>query len=538
MAVIAVSAMGQDIDSIIKGMSRKEKIAQIIVVAVDTQDRPERRADEIEWVRQGLGGLIVMDDELGPCMQMLNNLQSFAKIPMIVSIDGEWGASMRFYEYASFPKAMQLGALPSAGLVYQAGKAVGEELAQIKIFVDYAPDVDVNNNPNNPVIGVRSFGEDREKVAAYGSAFMLGMKDAGVAGSAKHFPGHGDTDVDSHKGLPVLQFDRQRLDSLELYPFRRLIADGVDMVMVGHLSVPALDPTGTPASISRPIVTDLLRKELGFDGIIITDALGMKGVANDYGDASVAAYKAGVDVLLMPQNAGRTIEELDALFQSGELDEAGLDARVRKMLALKQRCGMLAPGYCPMVDPQQALRSSFRPATEALIQRICDQSMTVVKGAENLPFSLGKTAYVAVNAATPEAESFFLELCMQYFPADRFCLEGDFGQEQVDSLEAKLKGYDNVIVGFHSGTPVKRSGGPRRESLITPEQFSMVAGLTASHKVCGIMFANPYRLVDLPRYKDFQSFIVAWSDTKFNNKAAARAIVRGGAAGVLPVKIK
>ena len=536
---MAASALGQDIDSIIGGMSRREKIAQIIIVAVDTQDKPERRASHEEAVRQGLGGVIVMDDVLAPCMEMLNQYQAGAKIPLLVSIDGEWGASMRFYEYASFPKAMQMGALPSEKLVYQAGKAIGEELSQIKIFADYAPDVDINNNPNNPVIGVRSFGEDREKVATYGSAFMRGMKDASVAGSAKHFPGHGDTDVDSHKGLPVLTFDRKRLDSLELYPFRRLIADGVEMVMVGHLSVPALDPSGTPASISEPIITGLLRKEMGFNGIIITDALQMKGLTNDFGDASVAAYKAGVDILLMPQDALKTIDNLDALFADGTLDEAGLDARVRKMLELKASRGMLAAGYNRYVDPSEAVRSSLRPETEALIQKISDESMTVVKGAENLPLKTGRTAYIAINAATQQSEEFFLELSKQYFPADRFRLDGDFGQAEVDALREKIKGYDQVVIGFHSGEPVRRSGGPRRESLISPEQFATVSALAKELKnVTGVLFANPYRLIDLQGWKDFSIFIVAYSDTAFNNRAAARAIVKGSAKGKLPVSIE
>lgn len=536
---MAISALGQDIDSMIGGMSRREKIAQIIIVAVDTQDRPERRASHEEAIRQGLGGVIVMDDVLAPCMEMLNHYQAAARIPLLVSIDGEWGASMRFYEYASFPKAMQMGALPNEELVYQAGKAVGEELSQIKIFADYAPDIDINNNPNNPVIGVRSFGEDREKVAIYGSAFMRGMKDAGVAGSAKHFPGHGDTDVDSHKGLPVLTFDRKRLDSLELHPFRQLIADGVDMVMVGHLSVPALDPSGTPASISEPIITGLLRNEMGFKGIIITDALGMKGVATDYGDASVAAYKAGADILLMPQDALKTIDDLDALFADGTLDEAGLDARVRKVLELKARRGMLKPDYNRFVDPSEAIRSSYRPQTEALIQKISDESMTVVCGAERLPLKAGRTAYVAINAATEQSEEFFLELGKQYFPADRFRLDGDFGQAEVDALCEKLKGYDQVIIGFHSGEPVRRSGGPRRESLISPEQFKAVSALTKEIKnVTGVLFANPYRLIDLQGWKDFSIFIVAYSDTAFNNRAAARAIVKGSAKGKLPVSIE
>lgn len=537
-AAMAVSALAQDIESIIGTMSRKEKIAQIIIEAVETQDSPKRREAQEKAVLQGLGGIIVMDDALAPCMEMLNNLQKKARIPMLVSIDGEWGASMRFYEFAAFPKAMQMGALPSEELVYQAGKAIGEELKQIKIFVNYAPDVDVNNNPSNPVIGVRSFGENPRKVATYGSAYMRGMKDGGVAGSAKHFPGHGDTNVDSHKGLPVLEFDRDRLDSLELYPFRRLIADGVDMVMVGHLSIPALDPTGTPASISKPIVTDLLRNELGFDGIIVTDALGMKGLTNDYGDASVAAYIAGVDLLLMPQDANATIEQLDALFEKGELNEAELDARVRKMLELKARCGMLKPGYNRFVNPSDAVKSSYRPETEALIQKISDESMTVIQGEDLLPISSGKTAYVAINAATEESEQFFLELCLESFPADRFRLDGDFGQEEVDALAVKLRGYDNVIIGFHSGEPVRRTGGPRRESQITQAQFTAISAMAKElGNATGILFANPYRLIDLQGYKYFLNFIVAYSDTAFNNKAAARAITRGGAKGKLPVSI-
>ena len=520
-------------------MSRREKIAQIIIDAAYSTDSPEKRANHEKLVQSGLGGIIVMDDDLAPCMSMINDLQAGAKIPLIVSIDGEWGASMRFYEFAAFPKAMQMGALPSEELVYQAGKAIGEELAQIKIFVNFAPDIDVNNNAGNPVIGVRSFGEDQEKVAVYGSAYMRGMKAGGVAGSAKHFPGHGDTNVDSHKGLPVLSFDRQRLDAVELAPFRRLIADGVDMVMVGHLSVPVLDPTGTPASISKPIVTDLLREELGFEGIIITDALGMKGVANDYGDASVAAYMAGADILLMPQNAEKTVGQLDSLFETGTLDEAGLDARVRKMLKLKQRCGMLEPGYNPCVDPSEAVKASFRPQTEALIQKISDESMTVLQGSDFLPLAPGRTAYVAVDAATEQSREFFLELCREHFPADRFSLDGDFSQTEVTDLTTKLKGYDNVIIGFHSGEPVRRSGGPRRESLIKAEQFQMLAAAAKElGNVTGVLFANPYRLNDLPGYKDFRSFMGSYADTSFNNKAAARAITKGGAKGRLPVSLQ
>ena len=520
-------------------MSRREKIAQLIIEAIDSRESPELRARQEQWIREGLGGLIVMDDKLCDNIQMINELQSLARIPMIVSIDGEWGAAMRFYEYAAFPRAMQLGALDDEVLVEQAGRAIGEELRQIKIFANYAPVIDINNNPKNPVINTRSFGEDRERVSRLGAAYMRGMQGAGVWGSAKHFPGHGDTDVDSHKGLPVLTFGRSRLDSLELYPYRRLIDEGVAMIMVGHLSIPALDSTGTPASISKPIVTGLLRGEMGYKGIIITDALEMKGVAKDNANAALLAYKAGADILLMPQDTRQTIDELDAAFRSGELDEADLDTRVRRVLGLKQRSGMLAPGYSPYVDTTGLAAKARRPETESLIQTLCDRSMTVVKGKLRRPLRLRGTkprvAYVAFNAVSPESACFEEELTKAGRVA-RFDLPGDATPEQIDSVGALLKGYRKVIVGFHSGKPRPRSGGPQRFASVEEAQFVRIAGWARRHKLYGFYLGNPYDLDKLPGFNRFRTFIIGYSDTRYNNIAAARALtVRGSARGSLPV---
>lgn len=520
-------------------MSRREKIAQLIIEAIDSRESPELRARQEQWIREGLGGLIVMDDKLCDNIQMINELQSLARIPMIVSIDGEWGAAMRFYEYAAFPRAMQLGALDDEVLVEQAGRAIGEELRQIKIFANYAPVIDINNNPKNPVINTRSFGEDRERVSRLGAAYMRGMQGAGVWGSAKHFPGHGDTDVDSHKGLPVLTFGRSRLDSLELYPYRRLIDEGVAMIMVGHLSIPALDSTGTPASISKPIVTGLLRGEMGYKGIIITDALGMKGVAEGNANAALLAYKAGADILLMPQDTRQTIDELDAAFRSGELDEADLDTRVRRVLGLKQRSGMLAPGYSPYVDTTGLAAKARRPETESLIQTLCDRSMTVVKGKLRRPLRLRGTkprvAYVAFNAVSPESACFEEELTKAGRVA-RFDLPGDATPQQIDSVGALLKGYRKVIVGFHSGKPRPRSGGPQRFASVEEAQFVRIAGWARRHKLYGFYLGNPYDLDKLPGFKRFRTFIIGYSDTRYNNIAAARALtVRGSARGSLPV---
>lgn len=539
-----ISLTAQDIDSLLGTMSRREKIAQLIIVAVDTKDSPAVRASQAQWVREGLGGLIVMDDVLTENLQLVNELQARARIPLLVSIDGEWGAAMRFYEYAAFPRAMQLGALCDTSLVEQAGRAVGEELRALKIFVNYAPVADINNNPANPVINTRSFGEDREKVARLSAAFLRGMQGAGVWGAAKHFPGHGDTDVDSHKGLPVLDLDRARLDSLELYPFRRLIDEGVAMVMVGHLSIPALDDTGAPASVSRPVVTDLLRNALGYEGIIITDALQMKGVADGNANAAALAYRAGADILLMPQDVRKTLDELEAAFRSGTLAEADLDAHVRRVLTLKQRSGMLAPGYSPYVDTTGLAEKARRPETEALIQTLCDRSMTVVQGRLRRPLGLHrrmafttrpKVAYVAFNAATPESAAFEAEM-RRHGRITRFDLPLDATPSQIDSVGALLRGYRNVIVGFHSGRPVPRSGGPQRFAAVDPAQFEQMAGWSRRHRLHGFYLGNPYDLNRMPDFKRFKTFIIGYADTRYNNIAAARALTeRRSAQGSLPV---
>ena len=553
LAFLAGDLLARDIDSIIRTMTPREKIAQLIYVAIDSQESPELKAQQERLIREGLGGIIVMDDKLVDNMRLVNELQRGAKIPLMVSIDGEWGAAMRYYEYAAFPRAMQLGALNDEALAEAAGRAIGEELSEIKVFMNFAPVVDVNNNPENSVIKTRSMGQTREKVANLGVAFMRGMQSANVWGSAKHFPGHGDTNVDSHKALPVLTFDRARLDSLELYPFRAMIDAGVAMVMVGHLSVPALDPTGTPASISYPIVTGLLRNELGFNGVIITDALEMKGVAEGNANAAIEAYKAGADILLMPEDAQKTLDDLCAALKRGEIDEADLDARVRRALLLKQRSGMLADDYTPFVDatgPDGALDTAKlmartrRPATEALIQEICDRSMTVVRGKLRRPLNLRrrmafttrpKVAYVAFNAVTPESACFGQELSKSG-RFDRYDLPSNATDAQIDSVGALLRGYRNVVVVFHSGRPVPRTGGPQRFAAISPEQFARVAAWSGKHRLHGVYLGVPYDLNKLPEYNRFKTFILGFSDTKYNNIAAARALtVRGSARGSLPV---
>ena len=249
------------VEEIIAKMSLREKVGQLFIIEYsDKYDLEDPYFDKL-IKRDKIGGLILMEMDIDKYIERINRFQTMSKIPLLISVDGEWGVSMRFDTLTQFPRNMQLGALSSPDLVYQVGRAMAKQFVRLGIHINYAPTIDINNNPLNPVIGQRSFGDDREKVAQYGAAIIKGMQDGGIMTSAKHFPGHGDTETDSHKALPVLTFERTRLDSLELYPFRHVIKEGVAMVMVGHLSVPSLDPTGVPSSISYPIITELEKRD-------------------------------------------------------------------------------------------------------------------------------------------------------------------------------------------------------------------------------------------------------------------------------------
>ena len=346
----------RQVDSVFRKLSTREKIAQIMIIDFTSDNSDELKAIQKKLVKkEKVGGIIPLGEKsFHGAITRMNQLNKWAKIPMLVTLDAEWGAGMRWEDVPSYQFFIQMGALTSDSLVYEVGKSIAQECRALKIQVNYSPVVDINNNPEKFIVNHRTYGELKEKVAQFSIAMMRGMRDGGVAGSAKHFPGHGDTDVDSHVALPVLPFTAERLDTLELHPFKHLIADGVDMVMVAHLSIPSLDSSGAPSSISKPIVTGLLREKLGYDGIIITDALNMHGVSKHSGlekkDIPLAAYKAGVDFLLMPENVEESITVIEKALRAGEITMEGLDMRVKKMLALKARLGILDKGYDPIVD--------------------------------------------------------------------------------------------------------------------------------------------------------------------------------------------
>lgn len=350
----------EQIAALVSGMTTEQKLLQTVMLVARPQASKGIQDQTDSLIRQGLGGLILMETTLNTIIPYLNHTQELATIPLIVGIDGEYGPGMRIADYKPFPRMQELGTWDDPQRVYDVGHTIGKLCNDAHIYINFAPVCDVHTNPLNPVISERSFGSNPTLVAQYASAYMRGIQDAGVFGCAKHFPGHGDTDTDSHLALPVVNHKWPRLDSVELVPFRQLIHDGVALVMIGHLFVPTIDSVNITSQ--SPKVVQLLRDDMHFDGVIVTDALGMRGVVkdNDYVTANVLAYKAGVDMLLMPHEVARTIDTL-ARFVNGSPDRiADLDARVTRILRLKAKKGMLEKGYNRYVD-LAVLKASISP---------------------------------------------------------------------------------------------------------------------------------------------------------------------------------
>ena len=343
------------VDALMQQLSIREKVAQLFVIEISREPSEETMALQDSLIRDyGVGGVIIMRGPIGPFIERMNQLQGMAQLPLLVATDAEWGAAMRFAEYLPYPRQRILGRLEGrrAGrLIYQMGRNVGRELRDLNIYVNYAPVADACPDPYVPSDGQRSFGSDPAMVGDYATAYMRGMQDEGIYACGKHYPGHGATTVDSHFEMPVVLFGRARLDSVELAPFQRLIDEGVAMMMVAHMSIPAIDPSGVPMSISAPCMKDLLRGEQGFKGAVITDAVGMQGVAAGRSplEVNTAVYRAGSDMILMPDDVMLSIDAMTDSVTSGVWPLEELDAKVRQVLTLKARAGFFDEGYSPIV---------------------------------------------------------------------------------------------------------------------------------------------------------------------------------------------
>src|ERR1700744_1469565 len=342
--ITSLSRQNHWVDSVYKKLNRKQRIAQLFFVRAHT-NLGQAYEDSVGNVikDQQVGGLVFFQG--GPVRQLnlINKYQKLAKVPLLVAMDGEWGVGMRLDSTISYPYQMTLGAIQDNSLIYKMGQFIAYDFKRIGMQINLAPDMDVNNNPNNPVINYRSFGDNKYNVAAKGIAYMKGMQDAGLLTTAKHFPGHGDTNVDSHLDLPLLPFTRERLDTLEEYPFRQAIKAGISGVMIAHMDIPALDSTKKlPSTLSRPIVTGIVRDSLNFKGLVVSDAMEMKGVVKYFpnGEADVRAFLAGNDVLELSPNSALAIKKIRKAIRKDEISLAEFNAKVKKVLAAKYWAGL------------------------------------------------------------------------------------------------------------------------------------------------------------------------------------------------------
>lgn len=436
----------QWVDSVMQTLTLRERIGQLFIYTIaPTQDKPN--VDLLRKVVKDykVGGLLFSAGTVPNQVALTNLAQEWADVPLMITLDGEWGLSMRLKDTPRFPRNMVLGCIADDRLLYEYGREVARECREMGIHVNFAPVADVNINPSNPVINNRSFGEDPANVARKVVAYARGLEDGGVLSVGKHFPGHGDTNVDSHKALPTLRFTRQRLDSVELYPFRQMIGAGLNGMMVGHLAVPALEgEEGVPASLSRKVVHDLLAEELQFKGLVFTDALAMKGVQGG-GSVCLRALKAGNDLLLVPR---RIKEEVEAVLQAvkrGELSEADLSARCRKVLAYKYALGLKNRPFVRLSGLSTRLNT---PEARDLVSRLSQASVTVLSNKDRaLPMdpTVKDVAVVHIGGGRADLTPLMQEMAIFVEP-DKFDVGRDMDGAQKAALKKKLAGYRRVVV--------------------------------------------------------------------------------------------
>lgn len=390
------------VDNKLQSMTLKQKIGQLFIHTVapyTTQSNKQNISDAVK--EYSIGGLLFSGGEIGKQIELTNYAQSMAEIPLLITFDGEWGLAMRLKGTPSFPRNRVLGCIQNDTLLYEYGKEVARQLREIGVHVNFAPVADIDNNPKNPVINTRSFGSDRENVARKVVAYSRGLQDGGVLAVCKHFPGHGDTEVDSHKSLPVLPFTRERLDSIELYPFRKAIEAGVGGMMVGHLNVTSLD--NKAASVSHAVVTELLKNELHFSGLVFTDALEMKGISsNPY--VSAQALVAGNDMVLAPRNLKRELDGVLKAVKEGKITEDEINEKCRKVLTYKYAFGL---DRRPVVAKEGVMARINKSYTNDLMNRIKTSAVTVIKDSdEMLPLDLSLSGTVVLNVSSTLSETY------------------------------------------------------------------------------------------------------------------------------------
>ena len=537
-------------DKQLKKMSVEEKVGQTVYIGLNAKFANENSDYFRELRRQvvdnHIGGIIYFGAPIYETAIMINRAQEMAKIPLLMSLDAETGIGMRFEDATNFPWAMGIGATGNPAYARRMGVITGREARAIGIDHVFAPVLDVNNNADNPVINVRSFGEDPEAVAKFGTAFIEGIQSQNVIATAKHFPGHGDTNVDSHRGLPIIDHSRASLEKTELVPFRQAIKDGVASIMIAHIALPQIDPeeikplkdyrggdsergaeiidqkATVPATLSEKVQTELLRKDMGFNGLIVTDAMSMSGLTLyfDQEEAGVRAFLAGADILEKPADTDAMIRGMVAAVKSGRITEQRLDDSVRKLLAWKYQVGLVKNKYVA-IDQIDKIVSG--PESDQLANEIAEKAITLVRNDAGL-IPLDRNAKVAVlavsNGFDPEVTFGPLtrELRANGIKFEAALIQENTPTEQVARARTMVENADIVIAGLYGRV---RSG--QRNSAGIPESGARILRdlIANNKKVVGVSFGNPYILDAFPQMK---TYMVAYGDMPQLQAAAVKAM--------------
>ena len=508
------------VDSVFNAMSAEERIGQLFMIRAHSDLGPEHvESVKRQILQYHVGGMCFFQGTPEGHAKLINEYQVLSKrVPIMVAIDGEWGLGMRLKRSTiSFPRQLTLGAIQDNRLLYDMGAEVARQLRRLGIHINFAPVVDVNNNPDNPVINTRSFGEDRYNVAVKSYMYMKGMQDNGVMACAKHFPGHGDTDVDSHYDLPVINHQRDRLDSIELFPFRVLAEQNVGSMMVAHLQVPALDSTpNLPTTLSKYTVTDLLQDSIGFEGLIFTDGLEMKGVTkyHEPGQLEVKALAAGNDILLLPENIGASFNAIKAALQDGTLSQADIDRKVKKVLRAKYELGLTELQQIEMEGLRDDLNA---PSGVVLKRKLLQQSLTLVRNTDKMiPFQEIDTLDLASLSIGAQNRTIFQNTLEKYKDITHYQLEMAMTERRARRMIDNLKNHEAVVVSLHD-----MSSYASKDYGFTSEMKGFLQSLNREVPVILVVFGTPY---SLKYFDEFERILVAYTDDPMAQELAAQAL--------------
>ncbi|HNQ66902.1 MAG TPA: glycoside hydrolase family 3 N-terminal domain-containing protein [Bacteroidales bacterium] len=521
------------VDSVFNSLTPDERIAQLLMVQAYS-DRTYEHEKYISELIQNykIGGLIFMQGSPTKQVILINKYQSISKVPLLISMDAEWSVSMRLDSTVLYPRQMMIGAIQNDRLIYEMGIEFARQLKRVGVHVNFAPVCDVNNNPDNPVINERSFGEDKFNVAQKSYQYMKGMQDNGVMATGKHFPGHGDTDVDSHISLPVINHNISRLDSIELFPFRYLIKKGISGIMVGHLFVPAIDPEhNTPATLSPLAVNKLLKEEMEFKGLVFTDALNMGGITNYYkpGESDVKALLAGNDILLFPNDVDLVINEIKKAVDEELITQEEIDLRCKKVLMAKYWAGL--NDFEPIAT--ENLYEDLNNSDARLMQqKLIESSLTLVTNNNSIvPLKNLDTLRIATISFGNSKLSSFQNRLKYYTKTDDYIYSEAIKKYGYEGLIKELLKYNLVIAGVHNTyySSAKRYG-------ISDETIKFIDDISGQNNVILDVFANPYSLAYFKNADKCVAVIVSYNDWEITNDFSAQLIFGGiPAQGRLPV---